>query len=111
MTGGHRLCEPETDLELNDANRLQLFDDKSSAKERQLRGQFTDFDWWPADAQLGLMAMAWGLGAGFPSRWSKFSAACKKKDFDAQRLIRRSRRGTLTGMTRARDCSRMRRAF
>jgi GH24 family phage-related lysozyme (muramidase) len=83
MTGGHRLCEPETDLELNDANRLQLFDDKSSANERQLRGHFNDFDWWPADAQLGLMAMAWGLGAGFPSRWSKFSAACKKKDFDA----------------------------
>ncbi len=29
------------------------------------------------------MAMAWGLGAAFPSRWPKFSAACKKKDFDA----------------------------
>ena len=27
--------------------------------------------------------MAWGLGAGFPSRWPKFTAACKKKDFDA----------------------------
>jgi GH24 family phage-related lysozyme (muramidase) len=83
ITGGHRLCEPETDLELSDANRAQLFSRKSTSNERQLRGAFPDYDWWPADAQLGLMAMAWGLGAGFPARWPKFSAACKRKDFDA----------------------------
>lgn len=71
------------DLELSDANRLQLFEAKSTANERQLRGFFTDYDWWPADAQLALMAMGWGLGAAFPSRWPKFSSACKKKKFDA----------------------------
>jgi len=83
ISRGHRLCAPETDLELSEANRLQLFESKSAANERQLRGFFTDFDFWPADAQLGLTAMAWGLGAGFPARWPTFSAACRRKDFDA----------------------------
>lgn len=83
ITGGHRLCEPETDLELDDAARRQLFDDKTAANERQLRGFFNDFDWWPADAQLALMAMGWGLGAAFPRRWPRFSAACARQDFDA----------------------------
>jgi hypothetical protein len=83
ITGGHRLCDAVTNLELGEANRMQLFEDKTAANERQLRAAFNDFDWWPADAQLGLMAMAWGLGAGFPARWPRFSAACQRKDFDA----------------------------
>jgi GH24 family phage-related lysozyme (muramidase) len=80
---GHLLCAAETDLELSEVNRLQLFEAKSASNERQLRGYFTEYDVWPADAQLALMAMAWGLGAGFPSKWPKFRAACTKKDFDA----------------------------
>ena len=83
MLRGYRLCEPETDLELNDANRWQLFLTKSQATISQLRRFFPEYDTWPADAQLGLMAMAWGLGPAFPSRWPRFSAACRKKDFDA----------------------------
>jgi GH24 family phage-related lysozyme (muramidase) len=83
ITGGHRLCASETDLELSGAGRQQLFRSKSTANEQQLKGFFPDFDLWPADAQLGLMAMGWGLGAGFPAKWPKFSAACKKRDFDA----------------------------
>jgi hypothetical protein len=83
MTKGHRLCEPETNLELGGTNRRLLFETKSTANERQLRAFFMDFEWWPADAQLALMAMGWGLGAGFPVQWPKFSAACRKKDFDA----------------------------
>jgi hypothetical protein len=83
ISGGHRLAEPETDLELSDISRRQLFDNKTAANERQLRGFFTAYDTWPADAQIALMAMGWGLGAGFPARWPKFSAACRKGDFDA----------------------------
>ncbi|HWO14805.1 MAG TPA: hypothetical protein VNN80_35120 [Polyangiaceae bacterium] len=83
ISKGHRQCEPVTDLELSSANIRQLFDNKTADNERQLRGYFSDYDFWPADAQIALMAMAWGLGAGFPARWPKFTAACRKKDFDA----------------------------
>jgi GH24 family phage-related lysozyme (muramidase) len=81
ISGGHRACEPVTNLELSPENRRQLFETKSAANERQLIAQFPDFQVWPADAQLGLLAMAWGLGAAFPERWPKFSAACRQRDF------------------------------
>lgn len=45
--------------------------------------EFSDFDSWPADAQLALIGMAWGMGPGFASNgaWPNFRAACKSKDF------------------------------
>src|SRR5688572_25615857 len=43
ITGGHRPCDAETDLELDDASRARLFDEKSADNERQLRGFFNDF--------------------------------------------------------------------
>ncbi|NTV09571.1 MAG: peptidoglycan-binding protein [Zoogloea sp.] len=44
---------------------------------------FGDFDNWPADAQLGLMSMAWAMGPDFGPGWPNFRAACANKDFDA----------------------------
>jgi hypothetical protein len=82
IRGGHRAIEPYTSLELSASNRQRLFEDKSNSNERQLRHVFADFDRWPADAQLGLMAMAWGLGPRFPVRWPKFFHACRSQDFD-----------------------------
>ena len=38
------------------------------------------YDSWPADAQLGIMSMAWAQGPDF-SRWPKFRAAVKVNDF------------------------------
>jgi hypothetical protein len=81
--GGHRVIEPYTSLELSAANRQQLFENKSADNQRKLRRAFVQFDQWPADAQLGLMAMAWGLGPAFPPHWPNFSRACRKPDFDA----------------------------
>ncbi len=83
IRGGARAIEPETSLELNAANRQNLFNAKSASNERKLVNHFPDFHAWPADAQIGLMAMAWGLGPGFPPKWPKFTKACKAQDFDA----------------------------
>jgi hypothetical protein len=79
---GHTSCARLTSLELTAATRQRLFDRVTAEHETQLVTYFPDFAKWPADAQLGLMAMAWGLGKYFPGKWPKFTAACKKEDFD-----------------------------
>ena len=40
-------------------------DDAPSVDVGVLRRRYTAFDAWPADAQLGLIVLAWALGAGF----------------------------------------------
>lgn len=43
---------------------------KVDAMEATLKGgYFTDFDDWPADAQLGLLSMSWGIG---PARFGEY---------------------------------------
>jgi GH24 family phage-related lysozyme (muramidase) len=59
-----------------------LVDSKLSFNEVVLKESFPRFDDWPADAQLGLLSMAWAMGPGFASRWPKFTAACRALDFD-----------------------------
>lgn len=80
---GARAIESSTSLELSPTNCQNLFWTKSKSNERKLLEHFSEFHNWPADAQLGLMAMAWGLGPAFPPKWPKFSKACKAQDFDA----------------------------
>ena len=82
---GYRACEPLTKLELNDAAINTLINDRLLQNERFLKRQmrFKDFDQWPADAQLGLLSMAWAMGPGFSANWLRFSAACEKMNFDA----------------------------
>ncbi len=58
---------------------------KAGAMEKELKVDrpFWDFDKWPADAQLGLLSMAWALGAPkIGNGWPNFKAACGKQDFD-----------------------------
>jgi hypothetical protein len=80
-SGGHRLCERETNLELNVGARRQLFDRTTATFEATLKRYFFDYDRWPADAQLAVMAMGWGLGPAFPPRFPRFTAACRARDF------------------------------
>jgi hypothetical protein len=82
---GHRACEPLTNLELDDIAIDTLVNDRLLKNEGFLKRQnaFIDFDKWPADAQLGLLSMAWALGPGFSNKWPRFRAACEKMDFDA----------------------------
>jgi hypothetical protein len=44
------------------------------------RTEFADFDNWPADAQLGLLSMAWGMGPAF--KFPKFQAFVAAGDFE-----------------------------
>ena len=79
---GHTKVEPYASLELSTADRLALFRRTTLSYENTLRNYFKDYGDWPADAQLGLLAMAWGLGPYFPKTWPRFKAACQKQDFD-----------------------------
>lgn len=82
---GARHCEPLTKLELDAADINSLVMRKLRQFEAALKRYepFKQFDQWPADAQMGLLGMAWAMGPHFSPRWPRFSAACKKLDFDA----------------------------
>ena len=51
--------------------------------EKVLHGFFPDLDEWPADAQMGLLSMAWAMGPHFPRSWPHFSAACEVRQWEA----------------------------
>jgi GH24 family phage-related lysozyme (muramidase) len=55
---------------------------KLDENERYLKGRFPQYDNWPADAQLGLLSMAWAMGPGFS--FPRFEAAINSRppDFD-----------------------------
>jgi hypothetical protein len=80
---GFRACEPITELELSqdsvDALILARLTNNESFLKRQPWCQ--DFDTWPADAQLGLLSMAWAMGPGGPGQFPRFRAACQKLEF------------------------------
>jgi GH24 family phage-related lysozyme (muramidase) len=82
---GHKACAPLTHLELSNTTIDALITTRLTQNESFLKRQkaFTDFEDWPADAQLGLLSMAWAMGPGFSVHWPKFSAACAAADFDA----------------------------
>ena len=70
-----------TTLQLSDAAIDDLVVQKLNgmAAFLQQRAEFAAFEDWPADAQLGLLSMAWAMGPGF--QFPKFQAACASLDF------------------------------
>jgi NTP pyrophosphatase (non-canonical NTP hydrolase)/GH24 family phage-related lysozyme (muramidase) len=56
---------------------------KLRANHAFMKRDLPDLDYWPADGQLGLHSMAWGLGAGFlrNGKWPNFTKAAKAGDF------------------------------
>jgi hypothetical protein len=83
-TQGCKACEPITQLELSDDAIDSLILERLTKNESFLKRQpwFVDFDTWPADAQLGLLSMAWAMGPAGPGQFSNFRAACQKLDFN-----------------------------
>jgi GH24 family phage-related lysozyme (muramidase) len=81
---GHLACAPLTQLELGDDSIDALILKQLSGNEGFLKRQtpFLNFDTWPADAQLGLLSMAWAMGPAGPGGFPHFSAACKNSDFN-----------------------------
>jgi GH24 family phage-related lysozyme (muramidase) len=82
---GHEACEPITQLELNDDSIDSLILDRLTRNESFLKRQqwFQGFDSWPADAQLGLLSMAWAMGPAGPGQFPHFRTACQNLDFNA----------------------------
>src|SRR5580704_15178775 len=80
---GYKACDPVTQLELSDDGIDSLILDRLTKNESFLKRQqwFQGFDTWPADAQLGLLSMAWAMGPGGPGGFPSFRAACQKFDF------------------------------
>jgi len=64
-----------TDLRLTEDGVHQLVGMKLTDNEQWLRQAIPQWDSLHADAQLGLLSMAWALGPGFPAGYPKFMAA------------------------------------
>jgi hypothetical protein len=71
-----------TSLGLTDGAIDDLVRQRLDQNEGFLKKTFADWDSWPADAQLGVLSMAWAMGAGFPAHFPAFSAACKNGDWN-----------------------------
>jgi hypothetical protein len=85
---GHRACNPLCKLELDGPAIDNLIRTKLQAHDLYMKRHvpsFRDCETWPADAQMGLLSMAWAMGPAFasPPHWPSFRAACQIPDFDA----------------------------
>jgi hypothetical protein len=84
-SAGYTACGPMTQLELRDDSVDVLIFDRLARNKSSLQRQpwFEIFDTWPADAQLGLLSMAWAMGPAGPGQFPLFRAACQRLDFAA----------------------------
>ena len=83
---GHTAFVDITHLKLKNEAIDALVLKKLNEMETELKMDpaFQGFGQWPADAQLGLLSMAWALGTPkLKAQWPHFKTACKKQDFDA----------------------------
>lgn len=84
---GHRAAAPLTNLKLNEADIDNLIIGKLLQNEAMLKSgtpEFTSFDQLPADAQLGLLSMAWAAGPAFAQagRFPSFRQAVANGNWD-----------------------------
>jgi hypothetical protein len=81
---GAKACEAVTQLDLSDDAIESLILARVTSNEDFLKRQpwFKDFDEWPADAQLGLLSMAWAMGPAGPEQFLRFRTACQQLDFN-----------------------------
>lgn len=73
--GGRAFAPPITSLHIDDHEIIRVVTQKLQQNEDTLtaRAEFADFPNWPADAQFGLLSMAWALGPAF--HFPNFQAA------------------------------------
>lgn len=76
---GARSFKSITSLRLSTKGIDDLVISKLLETEAYLKKRFPEFESWPADAQLGLLSMAWAMGPGF--KFKTFEAAILKRDF------------------------------
>lgn len=104
---GYKACEGVTRLRLGDAAIDAFVYQKLDENEKSVRRAFPDWDSLPADAQLGILSMAWAMGPGFPvkfpgftaacnaGRWAEAAEKCHMRDSDNPGLVRRNRANRL----------------
>jgi hypothetical protein len=80
---GCMACRERTSLCLSDSEIDSLAMARLIQNERILRYHFVVWDHWPADAQLGMLSLAWVLGGDFAGVLPKFTAACLDEDWRA----------------------------
>jgi GH24 family phage-related lysozyme (muramidase) len=73
-------CAHLTTIRLDDAGVQQAVSVALKADAQILSGYFKNWMTMPADAQMGILSMAWAMGAGFPRTFTTFTA-----DIDAGR--------------------------
>src|SRR4051812_44089684 len=80
--GGGAFAPPVTSLHIERDEIDRVVTAKLAENEATLtaRPEFGDFADWPADAQFGLLSMAWALGPNF--RFPKFQAAAARHDWE-----------------------------
>lgn len=89
---GHRAAALVTKLRLSDDAVRELVFRKLDECDRDLAVRFHGWDNFPADAQLGLLSMAWAMGAAFSfpmfekcvreGDWFGAAAECRIQDHD-----------------------------
>jgi GH24 family phage-related lysozyme (muramidase) len=72
-----------TDLRLDNDGIKEVVNRKLLSNEEILRKRFRSYDSWPADAQLGVLSMAWAAGANFKSPKFEEAANGLLPDFTA----------------------------
>jgi len=85
---GHLAARNITNLKLTEEDIDHLVESKLRQTESTLKSvtpEFASFEGWPADAQLGVLSMAWAAGAAFakPPKWPNFRQAVANGDWDA----------------------------
>jgi hypothetical protein len=68
-------------LHLTDASVDALMRKRLDAAARALSARFPAFSDWPWQAQMGALSLAWAMGAGFPAKYPKWSAAARDQDW------------------------------
>lgn len=83
----YKTFAPLTTLRLRREGLDRAFEGKVHQNEMVLRKGFPEWDEWPADAQLGVMSMAWACGPAFylptagRNYWPRLTAALRTRDF------------------------------
>lgn len=60
----------------------QLVFKKLEDNEKILKKYYPQWDSYPADAQLGILSMAWAVGAGFPEIFKNFTQYALRQEWD-----------------------------
>jgi GH24 family phage-related lysozyme (muramidase) len=70
------------DLRLSDSDVDALVQDKLLSNARYIQAKhYPRWEDFPADAQLGIMSMAWAVGPGFPAKFGNFTNRVLQEDW------------------------------